>query len=161
MTKAESRETFVGVAALLVAVLGLTLTALGNRSDQRGQSAVATYVVQFTRADGLHLGAPVRMAGMKIGSISAVALDDRYRAVMTLELDQDIPLPDDTAALIETDGVFGTKYIELQPGGSTDNLKSGARIAYTQDSIIIEDLIAKIIEQAKAATKSAAEAQPK
>ncbi|MSO97610.1 MAG: outer membrane lipid asymmetry maintenance protein MlaD [Rhodospirillaceae bacterium] len=160
MTKAESRETFVGVAALLVAVLGLTLTALGNRSDNRAQNAAATYVVEFTHADGLHLGAPVRMAGIKIGSISAVALDDRYRAVMTLELNQDIPLPDDSAALIETDGVFGTKYIELQPGGSTENLKSGARIAYTQDSIIIEDLITKIVEQAKATTKRANDAQP-
>jgi phospholipid/cholesterol/gamma-HCH transport system substrate-binding protein len=161
MTKAESRETSVGVAALLVAVVALTLTALANRRDDQSQNAVATYVAEFARADGLNQGAPVRLAGVNVGSVSAVSLDERYRAVMTLVLTQDVPLPDDTAAIIETDGVFGTKYIELQPGGSTDNLKSGARIGYTQGSVIIEELITKIIEQAKATTnKNATDAKP-
>ena len=158
MPKAESREKLVGIAALLVAVVGLTLTALGNRLDNKNQNAAATYTAEFTRADGLHQGAPVRLAGVNIGTVGSVRLDERYRAIMTLIVNQNIPLPDDTAAIIETDGVFGTKYIELQPGGSQDMLKSGGRIGFTQDSVIIEELIGKIVEQAKAAAKTAAKA---
>jgi phospholipid/cholesterol/gamma-HCH transport system substrate-binding protein len=158
MLKAESREKLVGVAALLVAVVGLTLTALGNRLDKKSESAAATYIAEFTRADGLHQGAPVRLAGVNIGSVGDVRLDERYHAIMTLIVNQNIPLPDDTAAIIETDGVFGTKYIELQPGGSLDALKSGGRIGFTQDSVIIEELIGKIVEQAKAAAKAATKA---
>ncbi len=156
MLKAESREKLVGVAALLVAVAGLTFTALGNRLDKKGDKAAATYIAEFSRADGLHQGAPVRLAGVNIGSVGHVRLDERYRAIMTLILNKNIPLPEDTAAIIETDGVFGSKYIELQPGGSQDYLKSGGRIGFTQDSVIIEELIGKIVEQAKAAAKTAA-----
>jgi phospholipid/cholesterol/gamma-HCH transport system substrate-binding protein len=160
MSKAERRETLVGILALLVAVTVFTLTVLGNRVNERNQNMGATYTAAFNRIDGLHEGADVRLAGVKVGRVGTVTLDDRYRGMITLVLDQNIPLPDDTAALIETDGVFGGKYIELQPGGSEEALKPGAKMPYTQDSVILEDLIVKIVEQAKAAAKKPADAAP-
>jgi phospholipid/cholesterol/gamma-HCH transport system substrate-binding protein len=160
MPKSEQREIVVGSFALLALIAALALTAMANRVSERGQDAVARYTAEFARADGLHQGAPVRLAGVNIGSVGEVALDGRYRAVLTLVLDQDVPLPDDTAAIIETDGVFGTKYIELQPGGSEIALKPGGRLGYTQDSVIIEDLITKIVEQAKATAKKNDAATP-
>jgi phospholipid/cholesterol/gamma-HCH transport system substrate-binding protein len=156
MPKAESRETLVGSLALVVAVALFALTALANRVDQKNQNAAARYTAEFARADGMHVGAPVRIAGMEIGNVGDVRLDGGYRAILTLVLNQNVPLPDDTAAIIETDGVFGSKYIELQPGGSEDLLKPGSRISFTQDAVIIEDLIAKIVAQAKANTKPVA-----
>ena len=68
-----------------------------------------------------------------------------------------------TAAIIETDGVFGSKYIEMVPGGTEAMLKSGARMSYTQDSVIIEDLIALIVQRAQAARAAVPETseQPK
>ena len=159
MHRVENREKLVGVIALYVGVLVLTLTALGNRQESQDEVAAATYTAEFKRADGLHQGAPVRLAGVNIGRVGDVRLDQRYQAIMTLILNQNIPLPDDTAAIIETDGVFGSKYIELQPGGSEDLLESGGRIAYTQDSVIIEELISKIVQQAKAAAKASDKAK--
>lgn len=64
---------------------------------------------------------------------------------------EDVPLPEDTAAIIETAGLFGAKYIELQPGGALDNLAPGDSISYTQDAVILEELLAKIVARAKAA----------
>lgn len=159
LAKSDRRETYVGMLALVVAIGALTLTALGNRVDHKAQRFAASYTAEFTRADGLHKGASVRLGGVKIGTVGDVKLDQRYRAIMTLFLTQNIPLPDDTAAIIETDGVFGSKYIELQPGGSETQLKPGSRIGYTQDSVIIEELVGKIVEQAKAAAKPKPERQ--
>lgn len=58
--------------------------------------------------------------------------------------------------MIETDGLFGQKYVELRPGGSDRNLKNGARISFTQDAVILEDLVALIVQRAKAAQAAAA-----
>jgi phospholipid/cholesterol/gamma-HCH transport system substrate-binding protein len=91
------------------------------------------------------------VAGINIGTVTAATLDDQQRAVLTFTLTQPVPLPDDTAAVIETDGLFGSKYIEFRPGGSEDMLKSGGRMSYIQDSVIIEDLVALIVRQAKGA----------
>ena len=58
LAKADRRETYVGILALVVAVGGLTLTALGNRTDHKSQNVAASYTAEFGRADGLHKGAP-------------------------------------------------------------------------------------------------------
>ena len=154
MPKAERAETTVGVIALLVAVAGLVLTATANRARTGTENAAISYQADFARVDGVRMGAPVRMAGVTIGHVKDLKLDSRNRAVLTLMFDRDVPVPDDSAAVVETDGIFGQKYIELQPGGSEKILKSGGRISFTQDSVIIEDLMSRIVQQAKAATKA-------
>jgi phospholipid/cholesterol/gamma-HCH transport system substrate-binding protein len=141
------------VAALVVGLALLGFAALANRVATDGVTGAMTFTAEFTRADGVRVGTPVRLAGVNIGEVRRLDLDGRYRAVATLVLHTAIELPDDSAAVIETDGVFGDKYIELQPGGSETLLASGARISYTQDSVIIEDLIAKIVAEAKPAAK--------
>ncbi|MBY0511502.1 MAG: MlaD family protein [Rhodospirillaceae bacterium] len=151
LSKTERREYQVGVITAAVLVAVFVLTVMANRGGQKPGEGGFTLTAAYYRADGVHIGTPVRIAGMNIGVISAAALDERQRAVLTFRLDQPIQLPDDTAAVIETDGIFGTKYIEFRPGGSDDILKSGGRINYTQDSVIIEDLVSLIVRQAKGA----------
>lgn len=152
LSKTERREYQVGVLAALTLAAVLVLTALANRSGRTpsGEGAF-TLTAAYNRADGIHIGSPVRVAGVNIGTVSDERLDDQQRAVLTFSLTQPIALPDDTAAVIETDGIFGSKYIEFRPGGSEDMLKSGGRISYTQDSVIIEDLVSLIVRQAKGA----------
>jgi phospholipid/cholesterol/gamma-HCH transport system substrate-binding protein len=155
MGKAERAEKAVGVAALIVGVAVLTLTAMANRMQAGGDGAAMRLVADFARVDGIHIGAPVRLAGVDVGRVTQLDLDGRFRAVATLTFDRDVPIPDDSAAVVETDGIFGAKYVEIQPGGSEANLKSGGRIDFTQDSVIIEDLISRIVQQAKTAKDAA------
>ena len=149
LSKTERREYLAGI--LTAGVLGLVLifTALANRGAKHNESSVFTLTAAFQRADGVRIGSPVRVAGINIGTVTAAELDDDRNAVLTLSFAQQIALPDDTAAVIETDGIFGSKYIELRPGGTEDMLTSGARISYTQKSVIIEDLVAPIVQRAK------------
>lgn len=149
LSRTERREYLVGVIAAASLVATLVLTALANRGDHPATAGGLTLTASFTRVDGIHVGSPVRIAGINVGTISAVDLNDERNAVLTFNLAQSVALPDDTAAVIETDGIFGTKYVELRPGGTDDMLKSGARISYTQSAVIIEDLIALIVQRAK------------
>jgi phospholipid/cholesterol/gamma-HCH transport system substrate-binding protein len=131
----------------------------GNGQSRSHDSGTFVLTAAFNRADGVHVGSPVRVAGVNIGTVSSSMLDEQQKAVLTFNITQPVPLPDDTAAVIETDGIFGTKYIELRPGGTEDMLQSGARMSYTQDAVIIEDLVALIVQRAKDARAKTAAAK--
>ena len=73
-------------------------------------------------------------------------LDTFYRVILTLSFNGPINLPTDTAALIETNGLVGAKFIELIPGGEEENLKHGNTIRYTQDVLLIDDLLNHVLE---------------
>ena len=149
LSKTERREYLVGIAAAALLASALILTALANRGQQPADSAALVLTAAFERVDGVRIGSPVRVAGINVGTVAAATLDENRNAVLTLSFNQPVALPDDTAAVIETDGIFGTKHIEMHPGGTEDMLKSGARMSYTQKSVIIEDLVALIVQRAK------------
>lgn len=148
------RETIIGAGVLGALVLALGLNALGS-----GQSAIdgGGYPLDavFQRTDGLNVGAQVRLSGLPVGRVAEQVLDERYRAHVTLHINAGIQLPEDSSAIIETDGLLGGKYIELQPGADEDMLRPGGRIEFTQDSMVIEDLLARIVAQAKAKARKA------
>lgn len=155
MSAAEQREYLVGAVAAVVLAVGLVVVALTNRAAHDAGEGLFRLMADFERVDGVHLGTPVRVAGVDIGAVSEMSVDARGRAVLSFRFDEPIALPDDTAAVIETDGLFGEKYVELRPGGSERNLKDGARISFTQDAVILEDLVALIVQRAKAAQAAA------
>ncbi len=159
LSKTERHEYIVGIAVAVVLALILTVTALANRGAAKIAAEGFTLTAAFRRADGVHIGSPVRVAGVKIGTVSAATLGGNQQAVLTLRLNAPLELPSDTAAVVETDGLFGTKYIELRPGGEEEILKSGARMNYTQDSVILEDLIGLVIQRAKDARATAPTSQ--
>lgn len=159
MQTAEQRETFVGAIAAVVLAVGLLLVVLTNRAAQRTDDGLFHLMADFDRVDGVHVGTPVRVAGVDIGAVAHMSVDSRGRALLAFRFDEALDLPDDTAAVIETDGLFGEKYVELRPGGSDRNLKNGGRISFSQDAVILEDLVALIVQRAKAA-QAAANAPP-
>ncbi len=155
MANSERREATVGAltVAILAAVIGLA--AAGTSETTSGADGGMTVSAQFGRIDGLAIGAPVRMAGLDIGEIAAVSLSDQRRALVTLVIsDADIEIPTDSAAVIETDGIFGEKYIEIHPGGEFDALTDGDRLSYSQDSVVLETLLNQIVARARASRDS-------
>ena len=71
-------------------------------------------------------------------------------AIMTMELKDGIRIPDDSSASIVSSGIMGAKYIEIEPGGSEDYLQPGGEFSYTQDAMVIEELVDRIISIGKA-----------
>lgn len=144
-------ETVLGALVLMVAVI---FVSFGYTHSQLG--AIRSYQVQatFGRVDGLAVGDEVRLGGMKVGAVSSMTLDpDGYAAVVSVRMDASVKLPTDSSIAIHTDGLFGGKFIEIQPGGDETYVPPNGSLAFSQDSLILEQLIEKIVAIAREVNK--------
>jgi phospholipid/cholesterol/gamma-HCH transport system substrate-binding protein len=92
------------------------------------------------------VGANVEMAGVRIGQIDKISLDqERQIATVKLKIQNGIILTDDVIASVKTAGLIGDKYITLLPGGSDQILKPGDLIIETESAVDLEDLISKYV----------------
>jgi len=140
------RETVIGAIVLVAAACVLALAYAGNvERKPPGYELDA----RFAKAEGVDLGSDVRLAGVKIGKVVGQRLDERFRALITMRIAPAVQLPTDSAALIETDGLLGAKFIAIQPGADEADLKPGAEFQFTQGSMNVSDILELIISQAK------------
>ncbi len=135
-------ETALGAIVLITAILFLSLalnTANANRPSGYKLKAA------FTKIDGVNVGADVRVSGIKAGTVSDMTLDKNYRAVLTLDLDDSIKIPTDSAAIIASGGLLGDKFIAIEPGGDEEMLANGGVITMTQSPPGLEQLLGQVI----------------
>src|SRR5208337_5536828 len=92
----------------------------------------------FDQIGGLRARAPVMIAGVKVGQVGAITLDESMRAHVKLEIDRKLRLPRDTSAAIQTAGLLGDQFIALEPGADENFLESGEVIAFTTNALSIE-----------------------
>lgn len=136
-------ESLIGAVVLLVA--GWFLVFAYERTDM-GAGNGYTLTARFDRIDGIGVGSDVRMAGIKVGTVTDSRLDAQtFQAVVTLSLDEEVELPSDTAIAITAEGLLGGTYMNLLPGGMEDVLQDGDEISETQDAVDLLGLIGKFI----------------
>ncbi|HJW06715.1 MAG TPA: outer membrane lipid asymmetry maintenance protein MlaD [Rhodanobacter sp.] len=106
-----------------------------------------TVKASFTNVGTLSAGAPVKMAGVVIGSVQSVHADPvKLNADVVLAIDKRYDaIPDDSSAAVFTSGLIGSQYVAIQPGGSPDALKDGDEMILTQSALQLEDLIGKFL----------------
>jgi phospholipid/cholesterol/gamma-HCH transport system substrate-binding protein len=142
MQPSPSRDLAVGIFVLvgLCAVAWLSIQVGGlsfTGSDRMPLEA------SFDQIGALKPRAPVVIAGVTVGQVTSIGLGSDLRALVTLSVDRNLKLPDDTSAAIRTAGLLGDQFIALEPGASEQDLKPGATIAFTQNALSIESLISK------------------
>ena len=136
-------ETVMGAVVLVVAALFLFFAY--TTSQMRTVDGY-TVTAQFTRVDGIRDGSDVRIAGVKVGSITAENLDPKtYLATLKMSINPEYKLPEDTVAEVISSSLLGDKYMALVPGGSDKNIPPGGQIKYTQATASLEDLIGQMI----------------
>ena len=129
-----------GVVALLVLAL-----KVGNATTVSAAHGYMVYA-EFANIGGLKVRAPVKSAGVVVGRIERIALDDqKFLAKVTLRLDKHYKFPRDSSASILTSGLLGEQYVGLDAGGDTENLKQGDEIKLTQSAIVLEKLIGQFL----------------
>lgn len=144
---AERAELWVGAAVLAVAAGFLLWSVSGGGGMAARLGASYELRAAFPNVDGIEVGTDVRVAGVKVGRVTEVELDPQtYFAEARLRLPEHIRLPSDSAALIQSDGLLGGAYIELQPGGAPDNLAPGDEIEDVQGAVSLISLMMKFVD---------------
>lgn len=160
MNASENKTIVVGAAVVIL--FALLFVAVPGGREAATSAADGSYTIKaiFNHIDGLVEGDEVHMGGVRIGSVTSQSLDENYRAVIGLTVDySDIKLPLDTSAAIHTDGLFGSKYVTLEPGGDEEYLGEGGVITFTQDALVVSELLELIIAEGKKQAKEAKEAK--
>lgn len=113
---------FVVVTSLATTVLVVTIGNLGFGSSRE-------YSAEFTDATGVTKGDDIRVAGVRVGTVSEVEIIDRSRALVTFSVDDDTSVNGGTNAAIRYRNLVGQRYISLtQEVGDTQRLPDGATI---------------------------------
>jgi len=147
-TKAVEFGTGLFVLLGLCALFYLTTQTSNFRSYQDDDNYEVT--ARFDNVGGLKVRAPVTVAGVRVGRVSAIDFDpERLEAVVTLQISGRYDrLPNDSDASILTSGLIGGQYIGIGPGGMDEYLKDGDEFEFTQSALILENLIGKFLVNA-------------
>ena len=136
-------ETVLGGFVLIGALVFFIFSY--NKGDA-GEVTGYQISANFSKIGGLKAGDPVQISGVKIGQIANVTLDPKtYLAKVTMEIDNHVQVPVDSAATINSQSLLGGLALGIEPGGSEDMLKQGGEIQYTQAPQNLEELLGKFI----------------
>ncbi len=99
-------------------------------------------------ADGVSAGTDVRLAGVKIGTVSDISLNpETFRADTVLAMSGGVEIPDDSILAISSEGLLGGNFVEVLPGGSPFALEPGDSFAETQGSVSLITLLLRFVSQ--------------
>jgi phospholipid/cholesterol/gamma-HCH transport system substrate-binding protein len=138
----KTLETLIGAVVIAVAVIFFFFAY--DKADVARVEGI-TVTADFSTVGSLKPGADVRLAGIKVGTVTRLSLGEApfYGAIATLNLRQGLDLPDDSSASIASEGLLGGNYVQISPGGSSDALQDGGQIEYTQPAVDLMDMISR------------------
>ena len=140
--KDSAVETAIGAIVIIIAAafLFFVYTTTDRAAARSGYRVVA----EFDNVGAVNVGTDVRLAGIKIGSVVAEELNPQsFQARITMVIDPKLKLTDDTTAKISSEGLLGSPFIALEPGGSETLLEDGGEIQFTQGAIDIWKLVSE------------------
>ncbi len=141
--KKFSLELYVGIF-IIAGILCLTyLSVKLGKLDIMGSKGTVVFAV-FSNTGGLKNGAEVQIAGVNVGRVKEITLEE-YQAKVKLQIDSGVKLQEDAIASIKTKGLVGEKYIEITPGGADNFIQAGGKIQDTLPPFDLEKAISKLV----------------
>ncbi|BBX21204.1 mammalian cell entry protein [Mycolicibacter terrae] len=112
------RGTHLFRMGFIGAILTAFVVAIGLQPEQLIQWATSVrYQARFAEAGGLTTGADVTLSGIKVGSVTDVALDNGD-ALVTFTMAGKHPLGSQSTAHIRTGSLLGERVLTVEPAGS-------------------------------------------
>ncbi|MGR1580526.1 outer membrane lipid asymmetry maintenance protein MlaD [Thalassobius sp. S69A] len=137
-------EVFVG-AAVLAAAIGFVAYA-GQITGFSQATGGYPLTASFRSAEGVSVGTDVRLAGVKIGTVTSLDLNAQtFRADSVFTVADGIEIPDDSAVVVASEGLLGGSFVEIIPGGSPFNFQPGDEIEDTQGAVSLVSLLMKFV----------------
>jgi phospholipid/cholesterol/gamma-HCH transport system substrate-binding protein len=141
----NTTEVVVG-GAVLAAAIGFLLYAGQLTGLTGGNAGIHEFSASFRSIEGVSVGTDVRMAGVKVGTVTGLELNPKtFRADARFSVINSVELPEDSAIVVSSEGLLGGNFVELLPGGSPFNLEPGAEIEDTQSSVSLIQLLLKFV----------------
>lgn len=135
-------EAVIGAVVLATAAGFVVYAGQVRGTSVTGGSYPLT--AKFRSAEGISVGTDVRLAGIKVGSVTHLALDPQtFEADTTISVQNNVKLPDDSDVKIASEGLLGGNFVELTPGASETEFASGDQILNTQGSVSLLNLLMK------------------
>lgn len=152
MKENRTVHALTGGVTIALILLGMAFGLSGGEAARQGYLLHATY----DQADGLGVGAPVYLAGVRVGAVERMSLDSQqFKARVAFRIDNAVAIPEESAAMIVSDGVLGGKFVKIEPGSGDDIMAKGSEFELVQDAIIVESLLERIVQSAAAARRKA------
>ena len=131
----ERSPILIGIISIL-AIAAATMFAFSINKIPALKSAFVI-TAEFRDAAGLKAENQVRVAGIKVGTVSEIELvGDRVR--VTMEIDNGTEIPRDAFAEIKLATILGTKFVDLEAKGGAPYMEDGDSIALEDTSIPYE-----------------------
>ncbi len=142
----EAQKTEIAVGGIVLAAAVGFVLYMGQTAGFGGKSGGYPLTASFRSIEGVTVGTDVRLAGVKIGSVTDISLNpETFRADAEISVIDGVSLPDDSSIVISSEGLLGGNYVELLPGGSPFNLEPGGEIYDTQGSVSLISLLLKFV----------------
>jgi phospholipid/cholesterol/gamma-HCH transport system substrate-binding protein len=110
----KSSELWVGIFVVIGIFLFVAMT-MKIEKFQIGTKAGYPLNIYFDSAAGLSPDAQVRIAGVRVGDVEKVALENG-KAKVRFRLPKDVVLYKDAKAYLKSEGFLGEKYVEITSG---------------------------------------------
>lgn len=142
----EAQKTEIAVGGIVLAAAVGFVWYMSQTAGFGGKSGGYPLTASFRSIEGVTVGTDVRLAGVKIGSVTDISLNpETFRADAEISVIEGVALPDDTSIVISSEGLLGGNFVELLPGGSPFNLEPGDEIYDTQGSVSLISLLLKFV----------------
>ena len=143
--KENKLEVIIGAVVLAVA-LGFVVFLYQSTGISVSNSRHYELKADFRSADGIHVGTDVRLAGVKVGTVSDLILNvETYRAEAELAIENAVDIPEDSALTVSSEGLLGGNFIEIIPGASYEYMQPGDEFLDTQGSVSLISLLLKFV----------------
>ena len=143
--KENKLEVIIGAVVLAVA-FGFIVFLYQSTGLSVSNSKHYELKADFRSADGIHVGTDVRLAGVKVGTVSDLSLNiETYRAEVELAIENEVDIPEDSALTVTSEGLLGGNFIEIIPGASYDYMEPGDEFLDTQGSVSLISLLLKFV----------------
>jgi phospholipid/cholesterol/gamma-HCH transport system substrate-binding protein len=138
-------ETVLGGVVLAIAALFVVFAY--NTSTLKGSNGQGYALkANFNKIDGISVGSDVRISGIKVGTVTNLALNPQtFQADMSINVKKDVLLPTDTVIKVESEGLLGGHFISLVPGGEEEVLKEGAIFAFAESPTSLSELLSRFV----------------
>lgn len=125
---------FVVVSVALTFWIGSEIAGFEGSTDRYELQAT------FTDVTGLDAGDPVKLAGVRVGTVGTIDLV-AGNAEVSFDIDRDVELPIDSLVSVQAKDLLGRRQLSLDPGDAADLLGDGDAVANTSSAVHLGALI--------------------